>query len=140
MLIFPAAGDQAGAPADIQLLGRQWSDPQLLGYADAFEQVATPAGHGYVTLGGNNTGGEPALPTTAPTLTYVPGSKPATPDEPAAPTAPITSPGTTAITLATSPASSTQPKAAPRYSVAIAKPHGKLKRTKTIKVTLRCST
>ncbi|MDN4174497.1 amidase family protein [Nocardioides sp. SOB77] len=37
---FPAGTDANGAPVGIQLMGRAWSDAELVGYAYAFEQVA----------------------------------------------------------------------------------------------------
>ena len=46
-MIFPAGLDNHGEPIDLQLLGKAYSDPELLGYAYAFEQVANAAGHGY---------------------------------------------------------------------------------------------
>jgi amidase len=46
-MIFPAGTEEHGNPIDLQLLGRAWSDPELLGYAYAFEKYANAAGHGY---------------------------------------------------------------------------------------------
>ncbi|AEG45405.1 amidase [Isoptericola variabilis] len=37
---FPAGTDANGAPINLQLMGRAWSDAELVGYAYAFEQVA----------------------------------------------------------------------------------------------------
>jgi amidase len=138
-MIFPAGVDSEGDPIDLQLLGRQWSDPELLGYAYAFEQVATPAGHGYVTLGGTNTGGYPELPNTAPALTYVPGSTSPPVTEPAAPVAPTTSPaGGTTTPTTTNPITKAAGSASPHYSVKLVKLRSKLARKKTFAVKLTC--
>ena len=59
-MIFPAGLDNQGYPIDLQLLGKAYSDPELLGYAYAFEHYANAAGHGYPQT------------TTAPALTYCP--------------------------------------------------------------------
>lgn len=59
-VIFPAGRNDHGQPINLQLQGREFSDPELLGYAYAFEQVAK----GKV---------ETAL---TPPLKYVEGSKP----------------------------------------------------------------
>ena len=59
-MIFPAGLDDHGQPIDLQLLGKEYSDPELLGYAYAFEKVANATGHGYPQTH------------TAPPLRYVP--------------------------------------------------------------------
>ncbi|MBC9735616.1 amidase family protein [Nocardioides marmotae] len=56
-LMFPAGTDAHGAPVGIQLMGRAWSDAELVGYAYAFEQTAAKADIGHVA------------PDTAPALT-----------------------------------------------------------------------
>jgi len=45
---FPVGFDDHGQPVNIQLLGRAWDDPKLVGLAYAFEHVAQAAGHGHV--------------------------------------------------------------------------------------------
>jgi amidase len=72
-IIFPAGKDSEGQPVNIQLLGRAWSDPQLVGYAYAFELKAQADGDGR------------QLPTTAPPLPYVRNAKVPYPKEPATP-------------------------------------------------------
>ncbi len=57
-IIFPAGYNDHGQPIDIQLMGRAWDDPKLVGYAYAFEQRANAAGRGHV------------VQTTAPALPY----------------------------------------------------------------------
>jgi amidase len=57
-VIFPAGYNNHGQPIDLQLLGRAWSDPQLVGYAYAFEHYAAAAGNGHEE------------PTTAPPLAF----------------------------------------------------------------------
>lgn len=47
-VVFPAGYNDHGQPIDIQLMGRAWDDPKLLGYAYAFEQLANAAGKGHV--------------------------------------------------------------------------------------------
>ena len=37
-----------GQPINIQLMGRAWDDVKLVGFAYAFEQIATAAGRGHV--------------------------------------------------------------------------------------------
>ncbi len=60
-LIFPAGFNNHGQPIDIQLMGRAWDDPKLVGYAYAFELRANAAGNGHV------------VQDTAPPLQYKPG-------------------------------------------------------------------
>lgn len=47
-MIFPAGYNDHGQPINIQLMGRAWDDAKLIGYAYAFELLATPAGQGHV--------------------------------------------------------------------------------------------
>ncbi|HXR97277.1 MAG TPA: amidase [Terriglobales bacterium] len=47
-IAFPAGADAAGNPVDIQLMGRAWSDAELVGMAYAYEYVAQSHGHGHV--------------------------------------------------------------------------------------------
>jgi amidase len=44
-IAFPAGADARGNPVDIQLMGRAWSDAELVGMAYAFEQKETAHGH-----------------------------------------------------------------------------------------------
>ena len=57
-VVFPAGYNDHGQPIDIQLLGRAWDDPKLVGYAYAFEQRANAVGKGHVAA------------STAPALTF----------------------------------------------------------------------
>ena len=57
-VIFPAGKNDHGQPINLQLLGRAWSDPELVGYAYAFELKAQADGNGRQT------------PTAAPPLPY----------------------------------------------------------------------
>ena len=45
-VVFPAGYNDHGQPIDIQLMGRAWSDPELVGMAYAFEQRADADGKG----------------------------------------------------------------------------------------------
>jgi amidase len=63
-VIFPAGVNDHGQPINLQLLGRAWSDPDLVGYAYAFEHYAEADGNGHQE------------PTTAPKLTYQPSVTP----------------------------------------------------------------
>jgi amidase len=141
-MIFPAGVDSEGDPVDIQLLGVAYSDPKLLGYAYAYEQVATPAGHGYDTLGGTNTGGEPVLPNTAPPLTYVPNSSPTTVSEPPPPIPSTNSSAfgaTTTNTVTTPvPVPVKVAVASPHYTVKLVKVTSKLARKTKFDIKLTC--
>lgn len=57
-VVCPAGYNDRGQPIDIELMGRAWDDPKLVGYAYAFEQRANAAGRGHV------------VPTTAPALPF----------------------------------------------------------------------
>ena len=46
-VVIPAGMNDHGQPINIQLLGRPWDDPKLVGFAYAFEQVAAAAGRGH---------------------------------------------------------------------------------------------
>jgi amidase len=46
-VVFPAGMNDHGQPVNIQLLGRPWDDPKLVGFAFAFEQVANARGQGH---------------------------------------------------------------------------------------------
>jgi amidase len=46
-LAFPAGRNDRGQPVNIQLMGRAWDDPKLVGYAYAFEHYATLGGDGH---------------------------------------------------------------------------------------------
>ncbi len=59
-MIFPVGYNNDGQPIDIQLMGRAWSEPQLVGFAHAFELIANKAGNGHVEA------------TTTPALPYSP--------------------------------------------------------------------
>ncbi|MCC7415611.1 MAG: amidase [Acidobacteria bacterium] len=59
-VVVPAGMNAHGQPVDIQLLGRAWDDPKLVGFAYAFEHYATAAGKGH------------QIQTTARTLEYKP--------------------------------------------------------------------
>jgi len=59
-MIFPVGYNNDGQPINIQLMGRAWSDAELVGFAYAFEQIAGAAGNGHVEA------------TTAPPLPYSP--------------------------------------------------------------------
>jgi amidase len=65
-VIFPAGYNDHGQPINLQLLGRAWDDPKLVGMAYAFEHYAEVDGNGHQE------------PTTAPKLTYAPGAEPQT--------------------------------------------------------------
>jgi amidase len=65
-VIFPAGKNDHGQPINLQLLGRAWDDPKLVGMAYAFEQYAEAEGNGHQE------------PTTAPALTYAAGADPVT--------------------------------------------------------------
>jgi amidase len=60
-IVIPAGVDTHGQPINIQLLGRAWDDAKLVGFAYAFEQIATAAGRGHVA------------PATVPALRYETG-------------------------------------------------------------------
>jgi amidase len=62
-VVFPVGFDDHHQPINIQLLGRAWDDPKLVGMAYAFEHLADPPGHGHVEA------------TTAPPLKYRKGGK-----------------------------------------------------------------
>ena len=62
-LAFPAGLNNHGQPINIQLMGRAWDDPKLVGYAYAFEHYATLAGNGH------------QVQTTAPALPHDNGNK-----------------------------------------------------------------
>ncbi len=47
-VVFPVGFDDHRQPINIQLLGRAWDDPKLVGMAYAFEHYAEAAGHGHV--------------------------------------------------------------------------------------------
>ncbi|HWF75168.1 MAG TPA: hypothetical protein VG186_17615, partial [Solirubrobacteraceae bacterium] len=72
-VIFPAGKNDHGQPINLQLLGRAWSDPELVGYAYAFELKAQADGNGR------------QIPTTAPPLPYKRHAKVPYPAEPATP-------------------------------------------------------
>jgi amidase len=57
-IVIPAGVDTHGQPIAIQLLGRAWDDAKLVGFAYAFEQMATAAGRSHVA------------PATVPALRY----------------------------------------------------------------------
>lgn len=65
-VVFPVGLSPDGMPINIQLLGRAWDDPKLVGYAYAFEKLANADGSGRV------------VPDTAPKLTFKPGAEPQT--------------------------------------------------------------
>ena len=46
-IVFPAGMNDRGQPVNIQLMGRAWDDPKLVGFAYAFEHYATLAGNGH---------------------------------------------------------------------------------------------
>ena len=46
-IVFPAGYNDHGQPINIQLMGRAWDDPKLVGYAYAFEHYARLAGSGH---------------------------------------------------------------------------------------------
>jgi hypothetical protein len=47
-IVIPAGINDHGQPVNIQLMGRAWDDPQLVGYAYAFERQARAAGSGHM--------------------------------------------------------------------------------------------
>src|SRR5690606_3388303 len=47
-VVFPAGYNDHGQPINLQLLGRAWDDPKLVGMAYAFEFHANQAGNGKV--------------------------------------------------------------------------------------------
>ncbi len=59
-MIFPAGVNDHGEPINLQLIGRAWDDPNLMGYAYAFDLKARGT----------------QVPDTAPALPYVPGAEP----------------------------------------------------------------
>jgi amidase len=97
--IFPAGLNPDGQPDDLQLEGPDYSDPELMGMAYAFEAQANAAGNGYEQT------------KYAPALAYDPDATPATTTTSAPAPPPVTSaPGTTtvtAVTTVTTPAAST---------------------------------
>lgn len=75
-VVFPAGYNDHGQPINLQLLGRAWDDPKLVGMAYAFEHYANLAGNGHV-----ETTTVPALqfeptPTPTPTATPTPTESP----------------------------------------------------------------
>jgi amidase len=84
-VIFPAGFNNHGQPINLQLLGRAWDDPKLVGMAYAFEHYAEADGMGHQE------------PTTAPKLTFAPGAEPQkiTVEKPV--------PSTTVVTVAPKP-------------------------------------
>jgi amidase len=73
---FPAGTTEDGEPFDLQIIGKAWSDPQLLSYAYAFNEVAHGQMHTH----------------SAPALTYVPDAAPPVITEPAPAERPVTGP------------------------------------------------
>jgi amidase len=69
-VVFPAGVNDKGQPINIQLLGRAWDDPKLVGFAYAFELKAEAAGKGHVAASG-----VPPLRVVPPTLTARPAAK-----------------------------------------------------------------
>ena len=65
-LAFPVGANDKGQPINIQLLGRAWSDPELVGYAHAFEELSTAQGQGHLA------------PATVPALPFEAGAEPQT--------------------------------------------------------------
>ena len=72
-VIFPAGYNDHGQPINLQLLGRAWSDPQLVGMAYAFEHYADADGNGH-----EEPTTAPALPFATSTTGTVGGTVPAT--------------------------------------------------------------
>ena len=46
-IVFPAGMNDRGQPVNLQLMGRAWDDPKLVGFAYAFEYYASLAGRGH---------------------------------------------------------------------------------------------
>jgi amidase len=46
-IVFPAGMNDRGQPVNLQLMGRAWDDPKLVGFAFAFERYASLAGRGH---------------------------------------------------------------------------------------------
>ena len=46
-IVFPAGMNDRGQPVNLQLMGRAWDDPKLVGFAFAFEYYASLAGRGH---------------------------------------------------------------------------------------------
>jgi amidase len=46
-IAFPAGMNDRGQPVNVQLMGRAWDDPKLVGFAFAFEYYASLAGRGH---------------------------------------------------------------------------------------------
>jgi amidase len=91
-VIFPAGYNDHGQPINLQLLGRAWDDPKLVGMAYAFEHYAEADGKGHQE------------PTTAPKLTYAPGAEPQTITVPTpVPSDPAPAPPPTVVTVAPKP-------------------------------------
>ncbi|HEY6762136.1 MAG TPA: amidase family protein [Baekduia sp.] len=86
-VIFPAGYNDHGQPINLQLLGRAWDDPKLVGMAYAFEHYAEADGNGHQE------------PTTAPALKYEPGAEPVTiTEEKPVPSEPVVTTVTTTVT------------------------------------------
>jgi amidase len=91
-VIFPAGFNDHGQPINLQLLGRAWDDPKLVGMAYAFEHLAGADGKGHQE------------PTTAPALTYQAGAEPQTITvEKPVPSAPAPAPPATVVTVGPAP-------------------------------------
>jgi amidase len=110
-MIVPVGANDHGQPVSLQLLGRRWSDPQLLGYAYAMERQHE--GH--------------LVPSTTPALSYAPGV-PSPPVVVPPPVAPVTTGGSstsadasTSSETTTSEAPSATPAPVPPTTPATAK-------------------
>lgn len=99
-VVFPAGYNDHGQPINLQLLGRAWDDPKLVGMAYAFEHYANLAGSGHVEA------------TTVPALQFEPTPTP----EPTATPTPTESPTPTPTpepTATPSPTPTPEPTATP---------------------------
>jgi amidase len=92
-IIFPAGVNDHGQPINLQLLGRAWDDPKLVGMAYAFEHYASADGNGHQE------------PTTAPALTYKAGATPPpVVEEVPVPSDPVVTTVTNTVTVPGAPA------------------------------------
>lgn len=113
-VVFPAGYNDHGQPINLQLLGRAWDDPKLVGMAYAFEHYANLAGNGHVEAAT-----VPALqfeptPTPAPTATPTPTESPTpTPTPSPSPTASPSPTPTPSATPSPTPAPSASPSPTP---------------------------
>ncbi|HEY4097664.1 MAG TPA: amidase, partial [Baekduia sp.] len=110
-VIFPAGVNDHGQPINLQLLGRAWDDPKLVGMAYAFEHYAEADGNGHQE------------PTTAPALPYKADAQPQpVVEQVPVPSDPVVTTVTNTVTVPgpAAPAPAAPPVVAPAKPIAVA--------------------